>query len=234
VKKVIDSDPFVKLIFLCSPGNPSGTVISLSSIRSLLDYERFKGLIVVDEAYIDFAAENTSAVSLVEEYANLCVLQTLSKSFGLAAIRLGIAIAHPSLIHILNNAKAPYNVSTPTAHLALRALSPESLATKEQKISILNASRISLLQSLSKLPSFAPAIGASDANFIMVPVLGKDGKKDNERAKKVYKKLAEEKGLVVRFRGNELGCEACLRITIGSGEENKIVVKKLQDIFEEV
>ena len=87
VKKAIDADPSIKLIFLCSPGNPTGTLISLTSIRALLDYENFKGLVVVDEAYVDFAGEHTSAVSLVKDYANICVLQTLSKSFGLAAIR---------------------------------------------------------------------------------------------------------------------------------------------------
>ena len=84
---MIDADPLIKLIFLCSPGNPSGTLIDLSSIRALLDYENFKGVVVVDEAYIDFAGEHASAVSLVKDYGNLCVIQTLSKSFGLAAIR---------------------------------------------------------------------------------------------------------------------------------------------------
>lgn len=209
-------------------------MIPLTSIRSLLDYEKYKGIVVVDEAYIDFADEDASATSLVQEYANLCVMQTLSKSFGLAAIRLGIAIAHPALIHILSNAKAPYNISTPTAHLALRALSAESLITKQQKISALNASRASLIELLSTFSALAPPIGANDANFIVMPVLGKDGKKDNERAKKVYKLLAEEKGLVVRFRGNELGCEACLRITIGTEEENNAVVKRLEEAFKEV
>jgi histidinol-phosphate aminotransferase len=85
--KVISSDPSIKLVFLCSPGNPTGTVISLSSIRKLLDLETFRGIVIVDEAYIDFASDNSTAVSLVQEYANLCVLQTVSKSFGLAAIR---------------------------------------------------------------------------------------------------------------------------------------------------
>jgi histidinol-phosphate aminotransferase len=90
MKKAIDADPTIKLIFLCSPGNPTGTVISLDSVRAILDYEPFKGIVVVDEAYIDFVDEqggNKSAVSLVKEYANICVMQTLSKSFGLAAIR---------------------------------------------------------------------------------------------------------------------------------------------------
>ena len=88
VKKAISADPSIKLVFLCSPGNPTGTLISLSSLRSILEYEDFKGIVVVDEAYIDFATqENASAVSLIQEYSNLCVSQTLSKSFGLAAIR---------------------------------------------------------------------------------------------------------------------------------------------------
>ena len=88
MKKAISADPSIKLVFLCSPGNPTGTLISLSSLRSILEYEDFKGIVVVDEAYIDFATqENASAVSLIQEYSNLCVSQTLSKSFGLAAIR---------------------------------------------------------------------------------------------------------------------------------------------------
>ena len=95
VKKAIDADPSIKLVFLCSPGNPTGTLISLASIRALLDYEPFKGIVVVDEAYIDFSEPGSSAASLVAEYANICVLQTLSKSFGLAAIRC-VSASHTS------------------------------------------------------------------------------------------------------------------------------------------
>lgn len=87
MQKAIDADPAIKLIFLCSPGNPTGTLIPLRDIQSLLEYPKFRGIVVVDEAYIDFASENSSAASLVQTYANLCVMQTLSKSFGLAAIR---------------------------------------------------------------------------------------------------------------------------------------------------
>lgn len=87
---MLSKDPSIKLIFLCSPGNPTGTAISLNAIRSLLDYEPFKGIVIVDEAYIDFAGQEASAVSLVKEYANVCVMQTLSKSFGLAAIRCAV------------------------------------------------------------------------------------------------------------------------------------------------
>jgi len=96
VKQAIDSDPHIKLIFLCSPGNPTGTVIPPETIRSLLEYEGFKGIVIVDEAYIDFVddASKTSAVQLVKEYANLCVMQTLSKSFGLAAIRCAFTVSY--------------------------------------------------------------------------------------------------------------------------------------------
>ena len=87
VKKAIRADPDIKLIFLCSPGNPTGTLISPAAVRALLDFEDFKGIVIVDEAYIDFADPSASAVSLLKEYANLCITQTLSKSFGLAAIR---------------------------------------------------------------------------------------------------------------------------------------------------
>jgi len=187
--------------------------------------------VVVDEAYIDFANSNASAVSLVSEYANLCVAQTLSKSFGLAAIRLGIAIAHPALIHVLNNAKAPYNISTPTAYVALRALSPESIQAKRNKITTLNAARAKLLQSLSTIPAIGAPVGASEANFVMVPVLDKNGKKNTDRAQAVYRILAEEEGVVVRFRGKETGCEACLRITIGTEQENEKVIEKLKEVL---
>ena len=97
MKKAISADPSIKLVFLCSPGNPTGTLISLSSIRAILEYEDFKGIAIVDEAYIDFADEKASAVTLLQDYNNLCVTQTLSKSFGLAAIRYAI-VSH--IVHI--------------------------------------------------------------------------------------------------------------------------------------
>lgn len=201
-------------------------------------------MVVVDEAYIDFATASTdepvSAVSLVEEFSNLVVFQTLSKSFGLAAIRLGIALAQPPLIQVLTNTKAPYNISTPTAHLALSALSPSSVAGMKEKVTTLVKNRASLLEKLftseGTKDHLGKPIGAGHGNFIMVPVLNKDGsgKPDNKRAERVYKVLAEENGLVVRFRGNEMGCEACLRITIGTEEENEAVVERLGKVFKEL
>ncbi|XP_006463940.1 hypothetical protein AGABI2DRAFT_225916 [Agaricus bisporus var. bisporus H97] len=236
------ADSNIKLIFLCSPGNPTSTLISLTSIHTICSSPTFKGILVVDEAYIDFASSSSSskpvsAVSLIQNYSNLVVLQTLSKSFGLAAIRLGIALAQPPLIQILSNTKAPYNISTPTAHLALTALSPTSIMGMQNKVMNLVKNRSSLLEKLFNSEgtkyNLGKPIGAGDGNFIMVPVLSKDGsgKLDNERAQRVYKVLAEENGLVVRFRGNEVGCEACLRITVGTEEEIEEVVERMGKVF---
>jgi len=241
---VVAADQSIKLIFLCSPGNPTGTLVSLNAIRAICSSPKFSGIVVVDEAYIDFANlmsnEPVSAVSLVKEFSNLVVLQTMSKSFGLAAIRLGIALAQPPFIQVLSNTKAPYNISTPTAHLALSALSPSSLAGMQTKIRTLTSNRSSLLEKLVSSETMrkhlGQPIGAGQGNFIMIPVLSKDGsgRLDNERAESVYKTLAEENGLVVRFRGNELGCEACLRITIGTERENEEVVKRLGKVLGEI
>ena len=236
VQRAIDADPSIKLIFLCSPGNPTGTLISLASIDAILRNHNFNGILTVDEAYIDFAGTDVSAVSLIQQYPNLCVMQTLSKSFGLAAIRLGIALAQPPLIQVLSKTKAPYNVSLPTAQIALRALAPSSIAAMRAKASQLIDSRATLLQSLSNLRSsgVGPPIGANDANFVVIPILGKEDQPDNDRAFRVYKSLAEEHGVVVRYRGKEPGCTGCLRITVGTEEENAIVVNKLHQVLQKV
>ncbi|KAF8198639.1 pyridoxal phosphate-dependent transferase [Pholiota molesta] len=243
IKKAIAADPSIKLIFLCSPGNPTGTLIPLSCIRALLEYPLFKGIVVVDEAYIDFAedVQQSSAASLVKEYANLCVMQTLSKSFGLAAIRLGIALAQPPLIQILSNTKAPYNISTPTAHLALSALAPASIALMQHKVRALTAGRADLLRGLAALAPLgvAPSIGGNAANFVVVPILarpapGVQGAPDSARAFRLYKTLAETHAVVVRFRGHEPGCDGCLRITVGTEAENAEVLARIKEVLSEI
>ncbi|KAH7106170.1 histidinol-phosphate aminotransferase [Auriculariales sp. MPI-PUGE-AT-0066] len=233
MKARLAADPSIKLVMVCSPGNPTGTVIPLADIRALLDFPDFKGIVVVDEAYIDFAPEGSSAATLVEEYANVCVLQTLSKSFGLAAIRVGIALAQPAFCQVLFNTKAPYNIATPSSLLALKALSPEGLNAMKTKCQTLIQSRTILLAKLAASPfpelGVGAAIGGNAANFILVPLLNKaTGAPDSERAIKLYKTLAEERGVVVRYRGGELGCAGCLRITIGSEEENLEMLKQLE------
>jgi histidinol-phosphate aminotransferase len=149
--------------------------------------------------------------------------------------RLGVAIAQPPLIQILTNTKAPYNISTPTASLALAALSPTAIASMRNKVNTLVSSRASLITSLAKLAplGLGPPIGANDANFVMIPVLSKVGSKpDSVRAQTIYRALAEENGVVVRFRGSEPGCEGCLRITVGSEGEHKTVLKKLAEVMQ--
>ncbi|KAG6379691.1 pyridoxal phosphate-dependent transferase [Boletus reticuloceps] len=196
-------------------------------------------IVVVDEAYIDFAGQEASAVSLINDYANLCVMQTLSKSFGLAAIRLGIALAQPPLIRVLSNAKAPYNISAPTAHLALAALEPAAIQGMRDKIRTLLASRDKLKASLESLADLGvgKSIGGNDANFLVIPILDPTtGAPDNSRSARVYKTLAEEKGgdeswVVVRYRGGEPGCEGCLRMTVGSEEENAMLLKRLARVL---
>ncbi|KAJ6532746.1 pyridoxal phosphate-dependent transferase [Mycena vulgaris] len=233
IKKAVDADPAIKLIFLCSPGNPTGTLIPLSSIQAILDYENFKGIVVVDEAYIDFASDDASAVSLIKEYTNLCVMQTLSKSFGLAGVRLGIALAQPPLIQVLTNTKAPYNISTPTAHIALSALSLASISAMRSKISTQGDLRKNLLAEFAGLASLGvgKVIGGNNANFVVFPVLGPDGKPNNARAQRLYRLLAEENGVVVRYRGSEPGCEGCLRVTVGTQAENATALEKIRKVL---
>jgi histidinol-phosphate aminotransferase len=149
--------------------------------------------------------------------------------------RLGIAIAQPPLIQILSNTKAPYSISTPTAHLALRALSPASLSAMRENIETLKASRVKLLSSLHTLKGLGlgRAIGAQDANFILIPVLARGGSvPDSTCAQRVYLTLAEEEGVVVRYRGSETGCQGCLRITVGTEEENAVALEKLRKTLE--
>ncbi|KDE06748.1 histidinol-phosphate aminotransferase [Microbotryum lychnidis-dioicae p1A1 Lamole] len=230
----------IKLVFICSPGNPTGTLIPLPAIRSILDNPNFTGLVVVDEAYIDFcpSPSTDSAVSLATSqkgaYDNLVVMQTLSKGFGLAAIRLGVAYGSKEVIQVLNNIKAPYNVSTPTAALALRALSEQALGTFRNKIATLGANRQFLAKELVKLPQVVGLLGSGNANFLMVQIASSQDqtKVDNDRAKRVYTFMAEQEAVVVRFRGNEIGCEGCLRVTIGTRDECETVLDKLKKAFE--
>ncbi|KAL1412202.1 histidinol-phosphate transaminase [Vanrija albida] len=227
------ANPNAKLLFICSPGNPTGTLIPLDAIKRIASNPNFKGVIVVDEAYIDFAPEGTSAAALVKEFANIAVSQTLSKSFGLAAIRLGYLLASPELIQILTNAKAPYNVSLPTASLALASVSPSGLEVMQKNTATLIANRNNLVEELLKIPSIGAVPGGNHANFVLAQVLDKPGgKPDNKRANAVYKEMAENRGVVVRFRGNEPGCEACLRITVGTEEENATALARLSELLQ--
>ncbi|KAI8336799.1 histidinol-phosphate aminotransferase [Chlamydoabsidia padenii] len=226
----LKANPQVKLVFLCSPGNPTGTCLSHDSIRQVLESD-YEGLVVVDEAYVDFVdKEEGSVAQWVDRYPNLVVMQTLSKSFGLAGIRMGIAVGHPDLIQVLNNTKAPYNIGTPSAQIAQEALSAQGVARMMDYRQRLIQQRGHVIDTLTGLPGIGRILGGNDANFVLAEILDKDNNTPcNLRAEKIYKYMAESMGVVVRFRGKEYGCKGCLRITIGTEEENKSMILKLKE-----
>jgi histidinol-phosphate aminotransferase len=238
VNQALKSDPTIKVVFLCSPGNPTSTCLSPDSIRAVLENPDYNGLVVVDEAYIDFVdqTKNPSVSNWITKYPNLVVMQTLSKSFGLAGIRMGVGLANADVIQILNNTKAPYNISTLTAQVALEALSDKGLATMYQNIEQLRQQRVVLIEALQNFPvaGVGKIRGAAEGNFLLVEILNKNGEPCNKRAEQVYKNLAESKDVVVRFRGKDYGCTGCLRISIGTGQEMKTCLKQLEIALQEV
>ncbi|KAG0231488.1 histidinol-phosphate transaminase [Actinomortierella wolfii] len=236
IAKQIDAHPNIKIIFLCSPGNPTGSALSHDTIRKVLTLPNYKGIVAVDEAYVDFIdpAKEGSVATWVKDYPNLIVMQTMSKSFGLAGIRLGIAITSPDIARIMNSTKAPYNISSTTSQIAQEALQPQGIEILKDHIQSITEERARLLKAFATIPCMGRVLGTNDANFILVEILDKPGgKPSNERSFSLYKELAEEQGIVVRFRGNELGCESCLRVTIGTTEENDILLDKLSQLLKE-
>ncbi len=208
------ADDHTKLLFICSPNNPTANCIDHDIIIELL--RSFKGLVVVDEAYIDFCPEK-SIVAALGEYENLFVMQTLSKAWGLAGVRIGLGLGHPTLINIFDKVKPPYNISVLNAEAALNALSNISLM--HQQVAVLINQRKRLAEQLSVCP-IVEKIYSSDANFILVKVAS---------ANLVYQKLINS-GIVVRNRSNIVLCEGCLRITVGTPEENSKLLSALNKI----
>lgn len=200
-----------KLLFLCSPNNPTGNLLDQDKVDALL--KGFPGIVVMDEAYIDFTDQETMARQL-ESYPNLVVLQTLSKAWGLANIRLGMAFAGTAVVNVLNNIKAPYNINGITQMLALEALHREEKMRSYVKDII--RQREFLAEQLQQLP-FVQHIFPSDANFLLVKVDDPNG---------LYQYLTEC-GIVVRNRSNQPLCEGCVRITVGTREENEALMKAL-------
>ncbi len=202
----------LKLIFICSPNNPTANDIDLSAIITIL--ESFPGIVVVDEAYQDFS-NRESTLNLLADYKNLVVLRTLSKAWGLANARLGMAFAHEEIISVFTNIKYPYNISGPAQETALKALAKREEV--RSGIDTIIESRIQMVDELSKL-SFVDRVYPSAANFLLVRVID---------ANKLYTSL-KEMGIIIRNRTNEPGCENCVRITIGSGNENRELLKALR------
>jgi len=205
--------PATKLIFICSPNNPSGNLIAEESIETIL--HNFDGLVVIDEAYADFA-ENPSWTTRLNEFPNLVVLQTFSKAWGMAGLRLGLAFASAELIAVLDKIKPPYNINQATQELALQAL--EHTEALQDMLEEIKQERDLLQHALPRLDAVVK-VYPSEANFILVKVKDADG---------LYNFLLDS-GIVVRNRSKLAGCEGCLRITVGTLEENQ---KLLQTIGE--
>ena len=212
ILKVADSNS--KLLFICSPNNPTGNAFQKKEIKELL--ESFNGLVVVDEAYIDFSNDE-SWVSELKQYPNLIVTQTLSKAYGLAGIRLGICYASEEIIGILNKIKPPYNVNQLTQQRALQRVLHQDLVKQEVK-QILDE-REELIKALKNL-EFVTALYPTDANFVLAKV---------DDANKRYQQLLE-KQVVVRNRSTQPLCENTLRFTVGTPEENKKLIAILKEL----
>jgi histidinol-phosphate aminotransferase len=203
-----------KVLFLCSPNNPTGNSFDINDLNDLI--KDFKGVVVVDEAYIDFSSQK-SLISLIDKHDNLIITQTMSKAYGMAGIRLGMGFSNKNIISYINKIKPPYNVNTLTENKVLKELSK----TDELKnnISLILNQRKVLISSLEKL-DFVQKTYKSDANFLLVKV-------DNADLR--YNQLLK-KGIVVRNRSNQYLCQNCLRITIGTRKENKILIKTLNEL----
>ena len=211
LKKV---DVYSKILFLCSPNNPSGNSFTEDTVEELLI--NFNGLVVIDEAYIDFSKQK-SWLEKLAVYPNLIITQTLSKAYGLAGIRLGVCYASEEIIHFLNSIKPPYNVNELTQQKAVERLSKIE-EVKNEVIEIIQQ-RNFVVKELKDV-SFIKIIYPTDCNFVMVKV---------DNANKRYNQLIE-KGIVVRNRTTQPLCENCLRFTIGTSTENTKLIKALKEI----
>ena len=201
-----------KLLFLCSPNNPTANSFNADKIETLI--KKFTGIVVIDEAYIDFSSQE-SWIGRLNEFPNLIVIQTLSKAYGLAGIRLGACYSSTKIISVLNKIKPPYNVNQLTQQTALKALQ-NSIKTNNE-IAIIISERNKLKTDLEEI-SFIMKVYPSDANFLLVKV-------DNAIVR--YNQLVEY-GIIVRNRTNQPICENCLRFTVGTKEENKKLMKTLK------
>ncbi len=213
-KLIAATDENTKVIWLCSPNNPTGNLLLEQEINQLL--ARFHGIVVVDEAYIDFA-NRESYTQVLANHPNLIVLQTFSKAWGSAAIRLGMAFASKEIIAVFNKIKYPYNVNLLTQEKAFESLANKQNVAKWVQDTL--KERAVLIDKLSEL-KMVRHIYPTDANFVLVKVDDANG---------TYKKLVE-KGIIVRNRNSVSLCAGCLRITIGTEEENKALIEELKRI----
>ena len=209
-------DENTRIIWICSPNNPTGNAINREDIEITLN--NFNGLVVVDEAYINFSRQQ-SFIKELSDYPNLVVLQTFSKAWGLAGLRLGMAFADKPVIDILSKVKPPYNINQATQELALKAI--EELGQVNDMIQEIVAMRDALTEVFNRIPIIRK-VYPSDANFLLIKI---------DQAGKVYDYLVSRE-IIVRNRSRVLLCEDCLRITIGTEKENTILIDALSDYMD--
>ncbi len=206
-------DNHTKLIWLCSPNNPTGNSLDTDEIIKLI--QAFKGIVVVDEAYIDFSTQ-ASLLTNLQQFPNLVVLQTLSKAWGSAAIRLGMAFASIEIIQVLSNIKYPYNINMLTQKQALSIVQEKEQVSKW--VENLISERKKLIEALKEMP-LIKKVYPTDANFVLVKVAD---------ANALYKYLVE-KSIIVRNRSTVSLCQGCIRITVGTKEENAALIQQLKE-----
>lgn len=202
-------DERTKLLFLCSPNNPTGNCFPAAVIEGII--RKFKGIVVLDEAYIDFATDK-SFIARLDEFPNLVVLQTLSKAWGMAGLRLGLAFADPMIIATMSRVKYPYNINRITQDIVLKQLD----GSIDEQLAELKSERDRVVKALSGI-SLIKEIYPTDANFVLVKV---------DEPRKIYDMLISE-GIIVRDRSQVAGCDGCLRITIGTPAENDKLIETL-------
>mmetsp|Transcript_28595 Transcript_28595/g.86243 ORF Transcript_28595/g.86243 Transcript_28595/m.86243 type:complete len:414 (+) Transcript_28595:112-1353(+) len=203
------ADASTRLVFLCSPGNPTAKAVPEKTVRAVLEHPALQtSIVVLDEAYVDYAS-SPSLAPLVKEYPRLVVLHTLSKAFGLAGARCGTAIGSEATVAYLNTIKAPYSINKLTSAVAAAAFAPDALDALEKTVKATREERARLAAELAKRTTLVDTVFPSDGNFLLVRFV------DRARAKALYKALADG-GVVVRFRGDQANLEGCLRVTVGT------------------
>jgi histidinol-phosphate aminotransferase len=238
INLALSSHSNIKLVYVCSPGNPTASLIRKDDIQKILEHPTWNGIVVLDEAYIDFAPEGSSLAEWVLEWPNLVVMQTLSKAFGLAGIRLGVTFSSVEIASLLNNLKAPYNISQPTSAIAVAALQSKNLEVMQNNRRKILDQRERLLRELPKVSGIGRFLGGTDSNFLLVEILDKPredgGMPHNPTALGVYETMAGQRGVVVRYRGKELGCEGCLRITVGTAAEVDRFLAEIASVLKQI
>ncbi len=209
----VDKD--VKMIILCSPNNPTGNLLNRAEVENII--KGFDGMVVIDEAFIDFAEDEGFLLSL-DQYPNLIVLQTFSKAWGMANLRIGMAFASKDIIDYMNRVKLPYNMSGISQSVAFEQIMLH-LDAKKDELNEIKEQRDYLIKEMKKLP-YIRFVYPSDSNFILIKSLF---------ARDLYKDLIIEKGLIVRDKSNIYGCEDTLRITVGTPKQNSLLIQLMKD-----